>query len=357
MPADFYDLLEVDPDASGEEIRRAYREKARRYHPDVNDHPRARGQFATLNTARQVLMDSTERSRYDRLGHDDYVTQHLDGLPTMSRPDTRGDGAADGVPSDDGTTSDESVSGESVSEERTASDATTGEPDDRAGGSRRTSTTATGSSSRDAATGTAGTTGTGAGKRSRNGASFGRNSGKTTARTGSGRSRRTATRSGRATADRRRAALRRGWIAVALAALVYLGGVAGFASTTPGGLGALTTAVVNDPIGALTTGSPLPAPATAAVDALAAAGAGVLGPDVLFAVGLIALPLAVGVTVGRFGQGVAILYAVAAAVPLAWVAVRPFFPTPLGADLFALALVPLGAALWFLVDVGRYVRG
>jgi hypothetical protein len=82
MPDDFYDLLDVSEDATTEEVRRSFRELARRYHPDVNDDDRATAQFKTLRTAYEVLSDPEERAAYDRLGHEAYVDRHLDGLPT-----------------------------------------------------------------------------------------------------------------------------------------------------------------------------------------------------------------------------------------------------------------------------------
>ncbi|WP_231751546.1 J domain-containing protein [Halogeometricum sp. CBA1124] len=48
---DFYDLLEVPEDATQADVKRAWREKAREYHPDVNDDARASGQFKTLRVA------------------------------------------------------------------------------------------------------------------------------------------------------------------------------------------------------------------------------------------------------------------------------------------------------------------
>lgn len=83
----FYEVLGVDPDADQSEIERAYRERAHRVHPDVNDHPEAGGQFRLLVAARDVLTDDEERDAYDRLGHAGYVDERLDGdLPTPETP-------------------------------------------------------------------------------------------------------------------------------------------------------------------------------------------------------------------------------------------------------------------------------
>ncbi|AQL41564.1 hypothetical protein BV210_02015 [Halorientalis sp. IM1011] len=69
----FYDVLDVSPDASREEIRAAYREKAKETHPDVSDAPDAETQFRRVTRAKEVLTDPEERARYDRLGHRQYV--------------------------------------------------------------------------------------------------------------------------------------------------------------------------------------------------------------------------------------------------------------------------------------------
>jgi len=69
----FYDVLDVSPDASREEIRAAYREKVKETHPDVSDDPDAETQFKRVTRAKEVLTDPDERARYDRLGHRQYV--------------------------------------------------------------------------------------------------------------------------------------------------------------------------------------------------------------------------------------------------------------------------------------------
>lgn len=78
-----YGVLGVEPDADEQRIIRAYRELAKRYHPDVADTPDAGDRFKRLTTAKEVLTDADERARYDRLGHERYVRQHLDGSWTV----------------------------------------------------------------------------------------------------------------------------------------------------------------------------------------------------------------------------------------------------------------------------------
>jgi curved DNA-binding protein len=65
---DYYDILGVSRDASPDEIRRAYRTLARRYHPDVNKDPDADERFKEIGEAYEVLSDEEKRKRYDRLG-------------------------------------------------------------------------------------------------------------------------------------------------------------------------------------------------------------------------------------------------------------------------------------------------
>lgn len=67
---DYYEVLGVPRDASEAEIKRAFRELARRYHPDVNaDDSAAEGRFKEINEAYATLSDDRTRGRYDRYGH------------------------------------------------------------------------------------------------------------------------------------------------------------------------------------------------------------------------------------------------------------------------------------------------
>lgn len=66
---DYYEILGVSRDASKEEIKKAYRRLARKYHPDVNSAPDSEANFKEVGEAYSVLYDDQKRSSYDRFGH------------------------------------------------------------------------------------------------------------------------------------------------------------------------------------------------------------------------------------------------------------------------------------------------
>lgn len=65
---DYYEVLGVSRNAGQEEIQRAYRKLARKYHPDVNKEPGAEEKFKEINEAYEVLRDPEKRAKYDQLG-------------------------------------------------------------------------------------------------------------------------------------------------------------------------------------------------------------------------------------------------------------------------------------------------
>lgn len=67
---DFYEVLGVSKTASADEIKKAYRKLAMKYHPDRNpDDPQAEEKFKEASMAYEVLSDDQKRSTYDRMGH------------------------------------------------------------------------------------------------------------------------------------------------------------------------------------------------------------------------------------------------------------------------------------------------
>jgi len=73
---DYYKVLEIKKDASTDDIKKAYRKLARKYHPDLNpNNEEANKKFQQINEANEVLSDPEKRKKYDRYGND---WQHAD---------------------------------------------------------------------------------------------------------------------------------------------------------------------------------------------------------------------------------------------------------------------------------------
>lgn len=66
---DYYEVLRVSKNATDDQIKKAFRLLAMKYHPDVNKSPDAEAKFKEINQAYSVLIDKDKRSLYDQFGH------------------------------------------------------------------------------------------------------------------------------------------------------------------------------------------------------------------------------------------------------------------------------------------------
>lgn len=69
MKKDYYEVLGVSKNASADELKKAYRNMARKHHPDVNKAAGAEEKFKEINEAYQILSDPQKKSAYDQFGH------------------------------------------------------------------------------------------------------------------------------------------------------------------------------------------------------------------------------------------------------------------------------------------------
>src|ERR1700733_5281369 len=67
---DYYEILGVTRAADADEVKRAYRKMARKYHPDVSKEKNAEDKFKEVQEAYEVLRDADKRAAYDQLGRD-----------------------------------------------------------------------------------------------------------------------------------------------------------------------------------------------------------------------------------------------------------------------------------------------
>ncbi len=77
---DYYEVLEVSKDASGDEIKKSFRRLAMQYHPDRNPgNKEAETKFKEINEAYEVLKDEQKRAAYDRYGHQAFANGGMGG--------------------------------------------------------------------------------------------------------------------------------------------------------------------------------------------------------------------------------------------------------------------------------------
>ncbi|WP_299417803.1 DnaJ C-terminal domain-containing protein [uncultured Sulfitobacter sp.] len=67
---DYYKVLGVAQDAKPDDIKKAFRKAARKYHPDINTGPNAEAKFKDVNEAYEVLKDPERRAAYDQMGQE-----------------------------------------------------------------------------------------------------------------------------------------------------------------------------------------------------------------------------------------------------------------------------------------------
>lgn len=72
VAGDYYDVLGIPRNADDKEVKKAYRNLARKYHPDVCKEPGAEEKFKEINEAYSVLADPDKRAQYDSMGHETF---------------------------------------------------------------------------------------------------------------------------------------------------------------------------------------------------------------------------------------------------------------------------------------------
>jgi len=79
MSKDYYKILGVSKDASKQEIKKAFKSLAKKYHPDLNKEAGSEEKFKEINEAYQVLSDDQKKSQYDRFGSESFKNGGFNG--------------------------------------------------------------------------------------------------------------------------------------------------------------------------------------------------------------------------------------------------------------------------------------
>ena len=78
MSEDYYNILNVSRSATPEEIKKAYRKLAIKWHPDKNkDNPDAEEKFKKISEAYDVLSNESKKQQYDQFGHDAFTQKRM----------------------------------------------------------------------------------------------------------------------------------------------------------------------------------------------------------------------------------------------------------------------------------------
>jgi curved DNA-binding protein len=90
---DYYEVMGVPRDASADDIKKAHRKLARKYHPDVSKEKDAEAKFKDVAEAYEVLRDTDKRAAYDRLGVNWQAGQDFQPPPQWDYRQQPGDNA------------------------------------------------------------------------------------------------------------------------------------------------------------------------------------------------------------------------------------------------------------------------